>query len=445
MLTAEENELLTRIEGDAPMGQMMRHHWIPALMTEEVSEPDGTPVRVRLFGENLVAFRDTDGRVGIVDERCPHRLASLAFGRNEECGLRCLYHGWKFDVDGNVVEMPTESEGSNFAEKVKLKSYPTREAGGFIWAYMGPEEKMPRFMAPPWLVESDTSFAIAKINERTNWAQALEGSIDSAHSSALHSSNIMSGGGERTGPRDTLGGRSSGLMERPSYDKSPRIQVMPTPYGFRYAAIRKPSVNAEENNYIRITAYVAPFFSLIPPNTLYSAVQVFVPVDDYNTTFYFIARGNDSHVDTSWWRQRLCARPGIDVDEKWNKVRTLENNYLQDRQKMKLGDFTGISGIPNQDMAMQETMGPIADRTREKLGASDIAIVRFRQVMIDAARKFQETGDVIGLGEDRLQPNALRAYEGIVPKSQSWHELGMSDAEAELYRSSKTAEEESAA
>ena len=150
MLTREENELLTRVEGDAVMGRLMRRHWVPALLSEQLAEPDGAPVRLRLFGEDLVAFRDTDGRLGVLGEFCPHRKASLLYGRNEEGGLRCLYHGWKFDVEGNTLEMPSEPAASGFCDKVKHKAYPAEEAGGFVWVYMGPADRMPAFEPPPW-------------------------------------------------------------------------------------------------------------------------------------------------------------------------------------------------------------------------------------------------------------------------------------------------------
>src|ERR1700712_4264858 len=163
MLTAEENDLLCRVEGDAPMGRMMRRHWVPALLSEQLSEPDSAPVRARRFGEDLVAFRDTDGRIGVLGEYCSHRKASLFFGRNEECGLRCLYHGWKFDVEGNVVEMPSERAESGFAERVKHKAYPTQEAGGFVWVYMGPPDAMPAFEPPPWAPTPDQRVSVVRI------------------------------------------------------------------------------------------------------------------------------------------------------------------------------------------------------------------------------------------------------------------------------------------
>lgn len=180
MLTREENELLCRVEGEAPMGQLMRRHWLPACLIEEVPDADGTPVAIRLLGEDLVAFRDSDGRVGVMDRYCPHRHASLVFGRNEDCGLRCLYHGWKIDVEGNVVEMPSEPAAACAAQKVRHTAYPTHEHGGFVWAYMGPKEAMPAFAPPPWAPTAATRVSIVKIAVDCNWAQILEGAIDSA-------------------------------------------------------------------------------------------------------------------------------------------------------------------------------------------------------------------------------------------------------------------------
>ena len=189
MLTSAENQLLCRVEGDAPMGRLMRHHWVPALLSKQVARCDGAPVRLQLFGEKLVAFRDSEGKLGLLGEFCPHRKASLAFARNEECGLRCLYHGWKFDIEGNVIDMPSEPKASALPEKTKHLSYPTREAGGFVWTYMGPPEAMPEFEAPPWAPQEKARVAIAKVELPCNWAQIMEGQIDSAHSSTLHSSD----------------------------------------------------------------------------------------------------------------------------------------------------------------------------------------------------------------------------------------------------------------
>src|SRR6186997_2698799 len=233
MLTAEENNLLCRVEGDAPMGQLMRRHWIPACLSEEVMEPDGAPVRSRLLGEDLVIFRDTDGRLGVLDEYCPHRRVSLALGRNEECGLRCLYHGWKFDVDGNVLDMASEPPGTRLDQKIKQRAYPVHEAGGFVWIYMGAAETMSEFEAPAFAPTPDAQVSILKIHVPCNWAQILEGQIDSAHSSSLHSSDMVPAEVDSAKATDTN-------WLRPSTDKAPRMQAQNTSYGFHYAAIRKP-------------------------------------------------------------------------------------------------------------------------------------------------------------------------------------------------------------
>jgi phthalate 4,5-dioxygenase oxygenase subunit len=260
-MTPQQNDMLCRVEGAAPMGKLMRQHWLPACMSEEVAEPDGTPLRVRLLGENMVVFRDTDGRIGVLDEQCPHRRASLVFGRNEECGLRCLYHGWKFNVDGLAVDMSSEPVDARLRSSMRTRAYPTREAGGFIWIWMGDAERPGPFEQPTWAPAPDTRISIVKMHAACNWAQVLEGSIDSAHSSSLHSSNMPAA----TGVSGSTATEDAWL--RPSTDKSPRIEIQKTSFGFRYAAIRKPIAEADKQDYIRTTLFVAPFTVHIPPPT----------------------------------------------------------------------------------------------------------------------------------------------------------------------------------
>lgn len=413
MLTHEENELLCRVEGKAPMGQLMRRHWTPVCLIEEVSESDCAPVKARVFGEDLVVFRDTNGRVGVMDEYCPHRRVSLVFGRNEDCGLRCLYHGWKMDVEGNVLEMVSEPAASGFAQKVKHLAYPVHEWGGFVWAYMGPKETMPEFQPPAWAPTADTKVTIAKALIPCNWAQILEGAIDSAHSSSLHSSDMVPARVEGAEATDTN-------WLRPSTDKAPRLQVEKGSYGFRYAAIRRPIKNAAVNEYIRSTVFVAPSAVLIPPNNLYNVANINVPMDDTNTAFYFIAWGHpDTTPDTGTWRKFLGQQIGPDLDEKYVPLRNRANNFWQDRGAMKAGNFTGITGFPNQDIAMWVTMGPIADRTHERLGASDMAVVEFRKQMLEAVRAFEKGAPAIGTGALRI-PSDVVAYQAIIPKTSDW-------------------------
>lgn len=417
MLSVEDNDILCRVEGEATMARLMRRHWLPACMSDEVAECDGTPVRVKLLGEELVVFRDTRGRLGVLDEHCPHRRASLAFGRNEECGLRCLYHGWKIDVDGNVLEAASEPVGSRVINNVRVTSYPAREGGGLVWVYMGPADKMPAFQAPAWDRSRGTKVSIVKMHVSCNWAQILEGAIDSAHSSSLHSSEIRTG---------TPGGADETFEKllRPSTDTSPRLEVDPTSYGFRYAAIRRPTVDPETKDYVRITAFVAPLTVLIPPNPRHGVVQLTAPEDDTHTMFYFMAWGDARTTpDQEAWRKYCGAQLGVDLDANYRSRRTLENNYLQDRQAMKLGNFTGIRGIPNQDIVMWETMGPIADRSRERLGASDVAVAQFRRTMVRAARDFAADGSVLGLTEPIVHTD-IRSFAGLVPKGIDWRNLG---------------------
>src|SRR5258705_3128503 len=279
MLTHEQNELLCRVEGAAPVGGIMRRHWLPVCMSEEVAEKDGAPVKSRLVGTDLVVFRDSSGKLGVLSEHCPHRGASLVFGRNEECGLRCLYHGWKFDVEGNILEMASEPDGAALMKSLKQKSFPVREAGGFVWAWLGPKEEMREFEPPAWAPVPGIQYAIVKMHAACNWAQVLEGSIDSAHSSSLHSTNMPAG--------EVEGSTATGTAwVRPSVDKAPKMQFEPTSYGFRYAAIRKPIRNPDTDQYIRTTLFIAPFTVLIPPNDRYRLPQPPSPPHRRNTHFY---------------------------------------------------------------------------------------------------------------------------------------------------------------
>ena len=415
MLTPEENDILTRVTGDAPMARLMRQHWTPVCLIEEVAEPDGTPLRVEVLGESYVAFRDSKGRLGMLDELCPHRKASLVYGRNEECGLRCLYHGWKMDVEGNVVAMSSEPEGSPLMDKVKARAYPVVEWGGFVWAWLGDKDQMPEFQPPAFAPTADTPVAILKVRVPANWAQIHEGQIDSAHSSSLHSSTMKPARVEGAAADDKA-------WYRPSTDKSPRMQTETTSYGFHYAAIRKPIKNAATHHYLRVTEFVAPYYSLIPPNNNYKVASVIVPINDDETAFHFIAFGGPNVPTTEQWRAFNHTVRGTDLDEKWRSRRTLENDFLQDRELMKQGHFTGVPGIPNEDIIMWVSMGSRVQRHTDILGASDLAIVEFRRLMTDAARKVAEGGRAIGT--DSPIPQAkIASHEGVYPKEVDWRTL----------------------
>ncbi|MFN6977281.1 MAG: Rieske 2Fe-2S domain-containing protein [Gemmobacter sp.] len=416
MLTPEENDLLCRVVGDAPMGRLMREHWTPVCLIEEVAEPDGTPILVEAIGRRYVCFRDSEGRIGLLDELCPHRRASLIYGRNEGSGLRCLYHGWKFDVTGTCVAMTSEPEGSPLHGKVRHRAYDTVEWGGFVWAWLGEADRRRPFEPPAFAPDETTPIAILKVRIPANWAQITEGQIDSAHSSSLHSSDMV--------PARVAGAAADDkAWYRPSTDRSPRMQTQTTAYGFHYAAIRTPMRHAATHNYLRITEYIAPYTSLIPPNSSYNVATVIVPIDDETSHFHFIAWGGTDCPTTSEWRRFNHVEKGVDLDDRWVSRRQPENRFLQDRAAMKHGSFTGVQGIPNQDIVMWVSMGAIVDRSHDVLGASDLAIVEFRRLMVDAARRVAEGGPALGTTEPRPRHVDIASREGVFPKTVDWRRL----------------------
>jgi phthalate 4,5-dioxygenase len=411
MLTAEENGLLTKVTGNAPMGQMMRRYWVPACLSEEVAERDCPPHRTQIYGDRLVVFRDSDGKLGVVDERCPHRLASLALGRNEEGGLRCIYHGWKFNTAGACIDMPTEPGELGFRDRMKLKSYPVREAGGMVWTYLGPAGTEPKFPEYDWMKLRRDQYATVKVGERVNYAQAIEGAIDSSHSWFLHQGIIW----------------DWKKRAEISMDTSPKMECEDTSYGFRYAAIRRPTKNPDAEKYVRVTIFLVPFTAFIPrplEKTQNCHIQVFVPVDDERTIFYGVFFSQDgTKVDEAETRRKHHLVPGVDLDRNWYKFANEENWFNQDREAMKNGSYTGINGFSNQDMACQESMGPIVDRTQEHLGTSDIAIIRMRKRMLEAVRLFQDGQPLIGLNPD-LPYDKIRTEQLIIPIAQPWQTVG---------------------
>jgi phthalate 4,5-dioxygenase oxygenase subunit len=284
-----------------------------------------------------------------------------------------------------------------------------------VWAWFGDAQEVAEFVPPPWAPTADVRVTLAKAVIDCNWAQILEGAIDSAHSSSLHSSDMV--------PARVDGAKATANnWLRPSTDKAPRMQVQRGGYGFRYAAIRRPIQNAATHEYIRSTVFVAPISVLIPPNNLYNVANVNVPIDDTHTAFYFIAWGHPSQTpETETWRKFLRQTVGVDLDPYYRPLRTDENRFWQDRQAMKAGNFTGITGFPNQDIAMWVTMGPIADRSHDRLGASDMAVVEFRKQMLEAVRAFEAGEPAIGTGDLSI-PSSVVAYQAVIPKTVDWRD-----------------------
>lgn len=400
MLSPADNELLVRVGAEAPMGKLMRRYWMPALLESEVAEPDGKPVRIRLLGEDLVAFRDTQGRVGLLDEHCPHRSASLALGVNEQCGLRCLFHGWKFDVTGQCVETPTEPE-NRLAKRMRVKAYPTHIAGGMVWTYMGPAEACPPFPDFPWLKMAPGHAVPFKILEDANYAQAVEGTVDSAHAGVLH--RHVPWTHETTWTHEK--------------DLQPRLEVEFTKYGMRYGAIR--SFDAERSH-ARVTHVVMPFWTMIPPDGFgprknRRLSNAFVPRDDESTWHIQWFFDDSQPIDVAY----RIEEGGHWIDENFRKRLNRDNWYEQDRQLMKTGLMSGLRGVVTQDHAVCETQGRILDRSKEHLGSSDLAVVAWRRLMLQAARELQAGKTPISIAPD-ISWDALVAETFLFPKTSSW-------------------------
>lgn len=414
MLKREDNERLCRVGPGTPGGKMMRRYWQPAALSSELPEKDGAPVRVRLLGEDLLAFRDTTGRVGLVEAFCPHRRAPLFYGRNEECGIRCVYHGWKFDADGNCVDLPSEPAESPMKAGIKITAYPTVERGGVVWAYLGPKQDMP---APPdyeWLRAPATHRHVSKTFEDCNWLQALEGGLDTAHGSFLHNNQL---------------GNGKLLRQR---DGAPKIEVEPTDYGYYYISTRK---TGEDERYVRVYQYIMPAQQMRAnimareggrANVPKFDGHVWVPVDDEHCCVYNWMYAYDDAVpitpDYAEMLEETYGRGQNDfIPGTFHLKRNPSNDYLIDRAAQKSQTFTGIKGVNTQDFALQEGMGGIVDRSKEHLGSSDRAIVTMRRLLLEAISA-TERGERAP-GADPATHRNIRPHEAIIHGDRDWREV----------------------
>ena len=393
MLSQADNEFLTRGGKDTPMGELLRRFWMPALLSRELAERDGPPKKIRILGEDLLAFRQTDGRVGIVEPHCPHRGANLYYGRNENCGLRCSYHGWKFDIDGNCVDLPTSPPESGYKDTIKLLSYPVREWADMIWVYMGPREQMPELPQLELGLVPAAHRYVSKKWQDCNWVQSLEGAIDTAHFSFLHAIPTKDETVKLELLRKTSAiGQESGLADRIRWvtdDPRPKFRIQGHDAGLVIAAGRKTD---STDIYWRIAQYLAPNHALVPvafPGEVYHG-QCWVPVDDTTCWIYTYSWVPDRPL-TNTERTKYAAGLSLhaEIDENYVPKRNIRNDYLIDRELQKTLSYTGISGVSDQDAAIQDSQGAIQDRTREHLGPTDIGIVEFRKLVMGAARALQ--------------------------------------------------------
>jgi phthalate 4,5-dioxygenase oxygenase subunit len=430
-LSTDENRLLTEVGPGTMMGNLLRRYWTPACLSSELSRPR-TQVRVRLLGEDLVAFRDSEGRLGLLEEHCPHRGASLYYGRNEaECGLRCVYHGWKFDTTGRCTDMP--SEARSFAASIKATSYPTHESGGIIWTYMGPLETMTPFrdFGSDGLPESEIH--ASKIITHCNWVQTLDGNIDTVHASFLHQFNaIVEEPDDDTDRPGYPSIRTSVRLKRSG--TTPRLEVHDDWYGFRYAGLR---TTPNGHTHARISTYIIPYATQIATIPFATRQLLVVPIDDHSAWRYnYITQ--DPHFEnprnaSDGSSRSVTGNPyrrypqGDGIQE---RLFTVDNEYGIDRDVQNdLGPGGTFSGIPDhnsQDYMVTETMGPVYDRTREHLGTTDLAIVRFHAILLQAAKDLDAGQEAPAVAAD-LDYKGIRAAEKILEADEDWRRLGTND------------------
>jgi phthalate 4,5-dioxygenase oxygenase subunit len=430
MLSAQDNELLTRVGPGTPMGELLRRYWTPALLVSELPAPGGDPVRVRLFGEDLVAFRDVNGRVGLIQENCPHRGASLYFGRNETgpdgtCGLRCPYHGWQFDADGTCIDMPSEPPTSSFKDRVTAKAYPTHESGGIVWTYMGPKDKMTPFrdFGTESLAPEDVQ--ATKMHTSCNWMQSMEGNMDTSHISWLHqwagAADIPDDGSDKPGYPSNPYSWKIWL-----HDRAPRLEVEDTWYGFKYVGIR---TTPNGHKHVRMSAFCYPYITVIATVPFGVRQSTFVPIDDHNTWRYsFTTRVLDNKRGVGGAplfsiSPFKLARAEVSGNGVIPREFRADNDYGIDREEQRTTTFSGVKEFVSQDLMVTESMGPIYDRSQERLGTSDKAIIRMRRLLIAAAKKVAEGGEPPAVSPE-LDYREVRSAEKILEDGEDWRILG---------------------
>lgn len=390
----QDNDILTQSNAGTPIGELFRRYWLPALVASELPEADCPPVRIPMLGEQLIAFRDSNGRVGIVDQRCPHRHASLYFGRVEDSGIRCAYHGWHFDIDGRCLDIPSEPAENKMRDKIRLKAYPTLERGGVIWVYMGVPGARPPAPALEWATLPEENLFVSKRLQECNYMQVMEGGLDSSHLSFLHRGTlsddpVMGIGGQ---------GEDSHILDILARDHNPRYETVETDGGLMLGARRTAG---QGKYYWRVTQFVLPCFNIIAPlGDLSLNAQAWVPMDDHNcwswaVNYYpdkplreeereYMRRGGGLHVEFIPGTHQGGAHIG--------------NDYLQDRDAQRAGvSFTGIPSFAMQDAAVQESQGRIAERTSENLVSSDDGIIVTRRLLLRAASANLAGEDIPGL------------------------------------------------
>jgi phthalate 4,5-dioxygenase len=431
MLSHQDNETLVRVSPGTPMGSLFRLYWIPFLFSKDLAA-DGQPKRVMLLGEDLVAFCDTEGRVGLIANACAHRGAPMMFGRNEDCGLRCVYHGWKYDVTGAVTDTPAEPVRSRLKEKVRITAYPCKERNGIVWAYMGPETAdVPPLPNVEWNMVPEENVHISIRVQECNWLQALEGEIDSAHAPILHSRI------------DSRGQINDWLAKR---DLRPTFECVRQDFGMSIAAKRRLD---DSRLYWRVNQFILPFYSLVPPQSKFPDLSghAWVPIDDNNTLCIFFSyhpseplpartrelfeEGHQGRETGHPSRHAYVKRPmTVPFCDYWTRF-TRETAFEFDHESQVSTWFSGLPGLWIQDGACQSGIRPIFDRTKENLGSSDTGIAMTRRLLLEAVNAYRDRG---------IKPGAVtepdifmvRAVSLTLPEGTSWVDYGRPHMKAKL-------------
>lgn len=423
----EDNEALCRVGKGTPMGDLLRRYWLPAGLSSDLAQRDGDPIRVRLLNQDFVAFRDSEGRVGLLDELCPHRRASLMLGRVEQGGIQCIYHGWRFDIKGQILEMPN-CDDEAIHKRYKANAYPVREAGGVIWTYLGAPEHCPEFPVHPWMNMPESHRFNRVMAGHSNFIQVIEGLLDSSHLGVLHQDALPKADGKND--FDHFGKTDS--FRNLTKARAPRIEVEETPFGLYYSALREGTHEGQAVLETRITAFVAPFTVYVPFDKG-RVVLMLVPVDDEHTYFYNIQWDDERALGEEPHRSQINHAGGTrpEVAAWWGFSRethgrpdtaSRENNWLQDREGMRSGQtFSGLPVFYAEDAAMTASMGPISDRN-ELLVPADIAIVRMRRMMLAAARKVAAGGEPPRYADGQAPADVVPIATRI-PKGANWREL----------------------
>ena len=422
MMKVSENETLTRVGPGTPMGATMRRYWHPICTSEQLPHPDCDPLRAKLLGESFVVFRDTQGKVGVLDEYCMHRRVSLAIGRVEGGGIRCLYHGWKFSVDGTILETPNHPD-ERFRKNLRAPAYPVHEEGGLVWTYIGPRDKQPVFQKFPFFDGPDENRVVLRINTHANYLQLFEGGVDSSHVGILHSNRANPTWMHNTFTAAVEEDYNPGALSVP--DNCPALEVEDTEYGYHYVAKRK--ANTQDAVSIRVTPVILPTCRIIPA----PAFQFFVfevPQDDEWTSTYLLCHGPKAIA-----RADVVRIMGLDDERFWNP-KTCDfhadwaNHLGQDRAAMT-HNWTGLSGIEQEDAVLAIAMGPIVDRSLEHLVAADMAIVRLRRRLLEAVRMVEAGREPLGNQiADLCHVKAL--VDTVINADEDWRDQVKSNRES---------------